>query len=181
MTAGRYFGIVVPNYLLSAGPPLDYERHIARRLHDEHLASLGLLARLEAAIARPAAPAAGDRPWAELARAVCAAFEDEVERHFAFEEAELFPRLAQAGEPGIGLLLSEEHDTIRACAGALLPMLQASAGGEAPDWSTLRATGLEFVERMQGHIQKEEMGLLPMIEDLVDAETDATLALAYAA
>lgn len=160
---------------------MDYERQIARRLHEEHLASLGLLARLEAAIARPAAPAAGDRAWAELARAVCAAFEDEVERHFAFEEAELFPRLAEAGEPGIGLLLSEEHETIRACGGALATLLRGALADAAPGWSTLRTTGLEYVERMQGHIQKEEMGLLPMIEDLVDAETDASLALAYAA
>jgi hypothetical protein len=38
------------------------------------LASLGLIARLESAIARPKAPAAGDRAWAELARATCAAF-----------------------------------------------------------------------------------------------------------
>lgn len=160
---------------------MDYERQIARRLHEEHLASLGLLARFEAAIARPKAPAAGDRAWADLARATCAAFAEDVERHFAFEEAELFPRLAEAGEPGIGMLLSEEHETIRACGAALGTLLRGSLDDAAPGWSTLRTTGLEYVERMQGHIQKEEMGLLPMIEDLVDAETDASLALAYAA
>lgn len=34
---------------------------------------------------------------------------------------------------------------------------------------------------MQGHIQKEEMGLLPMIEDLIDAQSDEALAMVYAA
>ena len=79
------------------------------------------------------------------------------------------------------MLLSEEHETIRACGTALVAALRASLADAAPGWSTLRATGLEYVERMQGHIQKEEMGLLPMIEDLVDAATDESLALAYAA
>lgn len=33
---------------------------------------------------------------------------------------------------------------------------------------------------MVAHIQKETMGLLPMIEDLLDDDTDRELALAYA-
>lgn len=160
---------------------MDYARHIARRLHEEHLASLGLLGRFEEALARAArrAPAAG---WGELARTLCTAFEAEVARHFEFEERELFPRLAAAGEPDIGELLAEEHAAIREAAAVLMPLLGATIA-ETPataDWNTLRIRGLEFVERMQAHIQKEEMALLPMIDDLIDAETDETLAMSYA-
>lgn len=160
---------------------MDFDRRIARRLHEEHLASLALLGRFEEALAARQAPAPGDRAWAEIARAVCAAFEDEVAHHFEFEERELFPRLADAGEPGIGMLLAEEHRTIRAVAADLLPALRASVAGTPVDWKELRNAGFGFAERMQGHIQKEEMGLLPMVEDLIDAQTDEALALAYAA
>jgi len=148
--------------------------HVAHRLHEEHLATLGLLGRLEDALARAGR---GMPPgWDALARELAAAFDAEVTRHFEFEERELFPRLAAAGEPGIGELLAEEHEAIRATAAAVLPLLRAAP----PDWATLRVHGLELVERMQAHIQKEEMGLLPMIEDLVDAQTDEALAMAYA-
>ncbi len=160
---------------------MDHASHVARRLHEEHLASLALLGRFEEALAARQAPAPGDRAWAEIARAVCAAFEDEVAHHFEFEERELFPRLADAGEPGIGMLLAEEHRTIRAVAADLLPALRASVAGTPVDWKELRNAGFGFAERMQGHIQKEEMGLLPMVEDLIDAQTDEALALAYAA
>jgi hemerythrin-like domain-containing protein len=160
---------------------MDHASRIASRLHEEHLASLALLGRLEEALAARQPPAPDDRAWGELVRAVCAAFDDEVAHHFDFEERELFPRLAAAGEPGIGMLLAEEHRTIRAVAADLLPALRASIAGAPVDWKELRNAGFGFAERLQGHIQKEEMGLLPMIEDLIDAQTDEALAMAYAA
>jgi len=164
---------------------MDFERLIARRLHEEHLASLALLGRLEGALAQAARhpPPAGDAAWATLVRDVAAAYAEEVEHHFGFEERELFPRLAAAGEPGIGQLLAEEHESIRAVAAGLLPALRATLDGAtaAPAWDTLRSRGFELVERMQSHIQKEEMALLPMIEDLIDAPTDEALSMTYAA
>ncbi|HYQ99934.1 MAG TPA: hemerythrin domain-containing protein, partial [Casimicrobiaceae bacterium] len=39
----------------------------------------------------------------------------------------------------------------------------------------------ELVERQVAHIQKETMALLPMLDDLLDEETDRALAFAYAA
>ena len=44
----------------------------------------------------------------------------------------------------------------------------------------LRVTALELAERLVSHVQKEEMSLLPALEDLLDEATDAELALAYA-
>ena len=39
---------------------------------------------------------------------------------------------------------------------------------------------LELVERQVSHIQKETMALLPLLDDLLDEETDRELAFAYA-
>jgi hypothetical protein len=39
--------------------------------------------------------------------------------------------------------------------------------------------GLELAERLVGHVQKEEMSLLPALEDLLDEEADAELAGRY--
>src|SRR5512134_1087164 len=94
---------------------MDFSRHISRRLHEEHEATLALWGRLEQALAMR-----GSRPPTEedlrLLRDCAAQLADEVTRHFAFEEAELFPRLAAAGEGDIAELLAEEHETIRAAA-----------------------------------------------------------------
>ena len=111
---------------------------------------------------------------ADLARSCAVALAHEISRHFAFEEEELFPRLAEAGEGDIAELLTEEHVVIRSAAQAF------SAALEAQDWRQLRAAGLELSERLNAHVQKEEMSLLPAVEDLLDEETDARLALAYA-
>ena len=40
---------------------------------------------------------------------------------------------------------------------------------------------MDMVERQVAHIQKETMGLLPVVEDLLDGETDRELAFQYAA
>jgi len=40
----------------------------------------------------------------------------------------------------------------------------------------LRALGLELAERLTAHVQKEEMALLPMLEDLLDEDADRELA-----
>lgn len=160
---------------------MQFERHTSRRLHEEHEANLDLLSRFEKLTERATdAPPPGDA-WAALARTLAAGLELEVARHFEFEEQELFPRLAAAGEVEIGQLLTEEHETIRAVAGPLPAQLRASlaAGFDAAAWRALRAAGLELAERLRGHIQKEEMGLLPAIENLLDEEVDRELAAAY--
>ncbi len=44
----------------------------------------------------------------------------------------------------------------------------------------LKRGALELVERLVAHIQKETMALLPMLEDLLDEDSDRELAFAYA-
>jgi hypothetical protein len=55
-------------------------------------------------------------------------------------------------------------------------LLDAGAG-----WHALRPLALEFVERQVVHIQKETMALLPLLDELLDDDTDRDLAFAYAA
>jgi len=152
-----------------------FNRQISARLHEEHLATVQLWSRLEQLIHARA-------PEAQLLdtlRGCAAALADEVERHFHFEERELFTRLSEAGEGDIAQLLAEEHETIRAAARSLQALL-ASGRPDAASLERLRPLGLELAERLVAHVQKEEMALLPALEDLLDEETDRELALAYA-
>jgi len=157
---------------------MQFNRQISRRLHEEHEATLALWGRLEQTIATR-----GGQPPTEqdmrLLRDCAASLAHELTRHFAFEETELFPRLAAAGEGDIAGLLTEEHATIRAAARRFTELAQP-AGDLAACWPELRVLGLELAERLVGHVQKEEMSLLPALEDLLDEQTDIELAEAYA-
>lgn len=146
-----------------------FTRQVCRRLHEEHEATLALCSRLEASLA-------AGRSDAALMRDAAAALAGEVERHFAFEEAELFPRLAAAGEGDLAELLREEHVTVRDAAGRFIALVKENSSK-----NELRVVGLELAERLASHAQKEELSLLPALDDLLDEETDHELASAYAA
>lgn len=148
---------------------MEFNRRISRRLHEEHAATLALWGRVEAALA-------AGRPDPALLTSAAAALAQELDRHFRFEEEELFPRLDEAGEGDIGELLREEHEVIRA-AGTRFVALVKSGSFE----NELKILGLELAERLVGHVQKEEMAMLPALEDFIDEETDHALDGAYAA
>ncbi len=161
-------------------------RQTARALHEEHRANLELLAQVERMLSRSAAPAlrATATPGSEPARLVARLqrqLQQDVERHFVFEETELFTRMHAAGDGSIATLLAGEHDAIRNLAADLLLLTAAVAAGTLDEagWATLARDALELVERQVSHIQKEEMALLPMLTDLLDEETDRLLAMAY--
>ena len=158
----------------------------AQVLHEDHRANLELLAQVERQLGRHGAPALrkAATPGSELTQLVARLahqLRQDVERHFVFEEGELFTRLREAGDGGIAGLLSSEHDAIRDLAGELLPLTTAVGTGALDDagWATLAQGAMELVERQVSHIQKEEMALLPMLADLLDADTDSQLAMAY--
>lgn len=162
---------------------MDYKRGIPRLLHDEHRATIELLEQARGP-ARPrwpwrsrSRPAGDAKVLTELGKMI----EDEVRRHFAFEEAELFTRLAAMGDGAIGEHLTEEHQTILPV-GERVGVLAAQAamdGMNETDWEEFRALGAELIERMLAHIQKEEMALLPMLEDTLDPSEDLTLVSQY--
>ena len=148
---------------------MEFNRHISRRLHEEHVATLALWGRLESALA-------AGRHDAALLKSAAASLERELDRHFRFEEAELFPRLAEAGEGDIGELLREEHETIRAAGMRFIKLVSSEITN--PE---VKILGLELAERLVNHVQKEEMALLPALDDFIDEETDHELDSAYAA
>jgi hemerythrin-like domain-containing protein len=163
--------------------PVQDQRQVSRLLDEEHRANLELLGRLEQRLARwPRGVVQADGEMATLLGQLVRHLQHDTGRHFDFEENELFPRLADAGDAGIALLLREEHDAMRELALELAPLAQSAAGGalDADGWQVLRRAGLEMVERQVAHIQKESMALLPLLDDLLDDETDQQLAMAYA-
>ena len=159
--------------------PMNTARQVSRALDEEHRNNLALLEKVEQALVRSAHYDAGH---ARLMAQFAAALEHDIERHFTFEEISLFPLMAEAGDGEMAELLREEHDTIREVATELLPLARSAASGPLDDasWSTLKRCALEMVERQVAHIQKETMALLPLLDDLLDDETDRELAFAYA-
>jgi hemerythrin-like domain-containing protein len=158
---------------------MNLRRHINRALDEEHRANLELLLQVQRVLAGPTAT--GKEP-AALAGHLLRAVEHEIVRHFGFEEREIFPRMEEAGEGDMASLLAEEHDAIRTVAGEMLPLLREAVRDALDDagWIRLRRGALEFSERLRTHIDKETLALLPLLEDLLDEETDRELAFAYA-
>ena len=158
---------------------MTFRTHVSRMLDEEHRANLELLDRVEKTLGRARV---ADPDVARLARTLVQHLEQELTRHFDFEERELFPRMEEAGDGDLGALLVEEHAAIRAVADELLPLARAAAEGAADEASLarLRRAALELVERLVGHIQKETVALLPLLDDLLDEDTDGELATAYA-
>ena len=165
---------------------MDFQRQTNKRLYEEHVATQQLLARVERVFSGRAGaypPAAGDAAWPAFARTLVSAIEVEVARHFEFEERDLFPRLEEAGDGDLAALLNEEHATIRAVAQPLADSLRQTLAGDltAPQWQTLKTLALEFSERLGSHAQKEDGALLPVLDQLLDEDTDRELFGAYAA
>lgn len=119
--------------------------------------------RLEAALAAGKADEA-------LIGAATGSLADEIHRHFAFEETQLFPRLDAGGEGDIAALLAEEHAAIRSAGAQFIALARSD-----PRAAALKPLGLELAERLVSHVQKEEMSLLPALEDLLDEDADAAL------
>ncbi len=162
---------------------MNFERQTTRRLHEEHVAVVDLLGRFEQAmVGYRDPPLVGDDQWRSIARDLGAGIRGEIEHHFDFEEQSLFPRLEASGDGTIVQILSDEHSIIRQVASELGGLLQISLSEqfEGAEWRTLKMLGFEYVERMISHIQKEEMALLPALENILGDDDDAELVLDYA-
>jgi hemerythrin-like domain-containing protein len=148
----------------------------------EHRDNLALLARVEQTLQRTPAGGTLDGEAVRLLKSLGEHMAHDLARHFAFEERELFPRMLAAGEGDLAELLGEEHDAIRAVAAELAPLVAAAAGGtlDGQGGNALRRLALELVERLLAHVDKEELSLVPLLDDLLDDDADRTLALAYA-
>jgi len=157
-----------------------FNNRISQRLHEEHCATIALMERLEQLIMRyrrSGMPDATEATVAKLLADLSVGITAEVERHFSFEETYLFPQLQAAGDGAIGVHLTDEHSAIRPLGVRIAALAREAAAGafDAARWDEFRRLGQELTERMLTHVQKEEMALLPLIDDTMDAETEERL------
>ncbi len=163
---------------------MEFERHIARILHEEHRATIAAMEQLDELVSgRRAAniPDMSDPGVAAKLKSVLAVLDTDIRGHFGFEENELFTRLADYGDEAIGAHLTEEHAVLLPASEqiAALANLALADGFTEDTWRQFRVVATDLVERMMTHIQKEEMGLLPLLEDVLDADTDFALTQIY--
>jgi hemerythrin-like domain-containing protein len=155
---------------------MEFQRQVSRTLYEEHVAVIDLLERFGRALGRlgAAPPAADDPAWRVLLAQVGSALEYEITRHFDLEETQLFPRLHERGEGELAELLFEDHELIREVTRPLLGLVaSAQAGGlDATGWRALKASGLELVERLSSHAEKEQGALVPLVDEMLDEATD---------
>ena len=162
---------------------MEFTRRTAQLLNEEHRATIAMLEGLETMIARAkrATPDASDPQIRKLLNEVSQTISHEVRGHFAFEEDELFTRLAEMGDVAIGEHLKQEHDAMLPVAERVVEIATSAIAEGFTDQSWLEFKGLagELIERMLAHIQKEEMALLPMLEEILEPEADMELAEIY--
>lgn len=152
----------------------------ARLLHDEHLEIETLMKRLQGfarhqGLERPG-EADRDAFMSKLSEIV-AGIQTLLGDHLAFEEEHLFPRLAANGETEMGEFLTAEHEPIREAAAAIneIARVARDEGFTAASWRQFHRLAFELADRVISHAEKEEMALLPMIEELLSADDDMEL------
>jgi hemerythrin-like domain-containing protein len=163
-----------------------FANRISQIMHDEHDATIALTTRLAQVIAqfpKGSAPNADDPSIAKLLTDLTVGVEREFNRHFDFEEEELFSYLTVYGDEAVGRHLTEEHVVIRRVGKALVKLADESrtVGFDAARWDEFRRLGRELCDLLGGHVQKEEMVLLPAVEETMDADTELRLYERYSA
>jgi hemerythrin-like domain-containing protein len=156
-----------------------FRNRVCQKLYEEHQAVQALLQRVEQAIAqhRGDVPDAKDPMLAKLMNDLASELPGEVDRHFDFEEAELFALLAEEGNVGIGKHLTYEHSIIRPIGKALVKLIREVRvqGFDAARWAEFRRLGQQLCMTLAPHAHKEDMALLPMLEDGMDEAKEAEL------
>jgi len=159
---------------------MPFANRISQVMHDEHDATIALMARLRQVIAqypKGRSPEANDLVLARLLTDLSVAIENELARHFLFEEEELFSYLTVYGDAAIATHLMDEHVAIRRAGSALVTL--AGEGGargfDPPRWDEFRYHGQVLCDLLEAHVQKEEMALLPAIDELMDSNTEMRL------
>ena len=156
---------------------MNFSNRICQTLHDEHLANIALLQRVGQLLAQGRDPPNNDQPVQRLLSDLDSGMANEVKRHFDFEERALFAYLDSIGESAIGAHLTQEHSMLRPLIAQLCETAHATKeqGFSAESWTQFRQLGAELCGQLSAHIHKEEMALLPLIEENMDPETEIRL------
>ena len=163
---------------------MEYSCQVAHVLHDDHVRTMGVLDRVQGILARYKVTEVPDLNQFEVRMALdglVVAVEGEIGGHFAFEEETLFPRLTGAGDIQLANALGEEHTVILPLARRVSALARAArTDGFTPEtWREFHRCGHELIERLMCHIEKEEMGLLPLFDGLLSEEEDGDLSTQY--
>lgn len=158
---------------------------VGAMLHEEHQRTLTILNALEMALTHRSANRpidVGDASHRRNLQDFVAVVDQDVTRHFSFEEDHLFPHLSEAGAADMVEMLTFEHGLIRPLAAGLKAEVERALarGFETSGWPAFRTSAMELIERESFHIQKEEMGLIRVLHQVLDAEADRQLAALYA-
>jgi hemerythrin-like domain-containing protein len=158
-----------------------FANRISRKLHDEHRTTIELMERLERLIKKKQPAIASDAETTRLLRDLVAAIENDTMRHFDFEENHLFPIFQSVGDQLIADHLTEEHTTIRPVGSKLVTLARAAQqnGFDTMRWKEFQRTSTDYFSRMLLHVQKEEMALLPLIDDIMDRDTETQMKKIY--
>jgi iron-sulfur cluster repair protein YtfE (RIC family) len=154
-------------------------------LHDDHMGAIALLGRFGSFLRErqgQGTPAAGDRTVEAMLNELATAVETEVTVHFALEEEELFPLMEEAGEGDLPAALLEEHRTILPV-GLRVAELARAAGRDGftdAGWAEFCRLGQTLVSELTAHAEKEEIGFMPMLEEMLEPDVDARITAGYA-
>ena len=157
---------------------MNFHNRICQTLHDEHLANIALLQRVGQLLgSQGRTPPNNDQIVQRLLSDLSSGMASEVKHHFDFEESALFTYLDSIGESTIGAHLTQEHSMLRPLITQLCETAQATKerGFDAESWNQFRRLGAELCGQLSAHIQKEEMALLPLIDENMDPETEVRL------
>ena len=159
---------------------MNLNNRVTRQLHDEHVAVIALMDKLQS-FSSSNQPDLSNSQVSNFLSDVKISIEGEVTNHFNFEEEDLFPILNNEGETDMSDLLHEDHEVILPLGMELVGLItEAQANGfTAESWQKVKPMGTEFAERLRDHASKEEIGLVPLIDDLLVAGVDADLAQKY--
>jgi hemerythrin-like domain-containing protein len=162
---------------------MNFANPVCEILQEEHRATVALMERLDRFLARhrDAPPGIDDGVMRPLLSDLIAGVEGEIRRHFAFEEEHLFPHLEAIGEAAIGAHLTDEHRAIQPIGAAIARLARTAMDGGFTDtvWREFRRLGLEFSDRLSAHAQKEDMALLPLLDETMDPDAAARLVQQY--
>ena len=153
---------------------------ITQLLHDEHGTTGAVMERLQDLINRNPLGEPPDVQAHEVRRLLSElslAIGPDLMRHFDLEEKFLFRYFDEFGDDAIGRDLTEEHVVFRQVIGRLTQLLDnvTTASFDAATWKDFRSLGQELSVNLLAHIEKEEMALLPILEELMDADAEASI------
>lgn len=152
-------------------------------IHEEHFRMLVMICEVEnrvkgADAAPPVDPADADD------RALLIKLVDGLDGllvHNAFEEAVLFPAVAEAGDEAYIGLIAEEHFVIEPLASRLRDLAAETLerGPSFARWTAFRDAAIEMAANLILHLESEEVTIVQKLRVLIDPQLDHELAQRY--